>query len=289
MKRLADRAWTSARSLAKNRYFWAGLGVLALGAGVLYIALDALLMPLYTRHGVSLGVPEVLHQPVNQAVATLEEHDLEVVTLQQRFNPNFPPDVVIDQDPAPNAPVKPGRTVFLMINSGRQTKVTLPSLEGLSLREAENRLTALGLRLEEALPDSIPHPHRNTVTRQSPPPGDSLAEGAGVRLWFSTGLGNQFASVPDVTGMTVAEAERMLLENRLRSVVIGGSEVGDTDTLAVVQRQGREAGTRVPEGFEIRLYLEEALEGPGSPDGLGAPGERAPEEGDTDEADELEE
>ena len=119
-------------------------------------------------------------------------------------------------------------------------------------------LVALGLRVAETLPDSIPHPHENTVTRQQPVPGDSLPQGASVRLWYSTGLGNSFASVPDVTGLTVREAQQALLENKLRSVVIGAREDEDLAE-QVVQRQSREPGTRVLEGFEIRLDVGDTL------------------------------
>lgn len=253
----AQGAFAYVGSVLKNRYFWGGLAAFLVLGLALYVLLNYLVLPAYTRHDAALTVPEVINQPFEQAAQELRARDLQVERVVQRFNPNLPRDVVVDQNPRAQALVKPGRKVFLTVNSGRQAMVKVPSLEGLSLREAENRLIALGLRVEETRPDTIPHPHQNTVTRQRPAAGDSLAQGASVVLWYSTGLGNEYATVPDVTGLTVQEAQQLLIENKLRSVIIGAREQEQDEELTeqIVQRQSREPGTRVPEGFEIRLYL----------------------------------
>ncbi len=265
LKQTISRGLAYFRTLLTNPYFWGGVAVLALIGGVLYVLLNSLLMPAYTRHDASLTVPDVIRMPYEQAVQVLQQRDLEVEQLVQRFNPDLPRDAVVDQNPRANALVKPGRRIFLTVNSGQQQMVKIPSLRDLSLREAENRLVGLGLRVAETLPDSIPHPHQNTVTRQQPAPGDSLPEGGSVRLWYSTGLGNQFTTVPDVTGLPLEEAQQILLDNRLRSVVIGADETeGGPERL--VQRQSREPGTRVLEGFEIRLDVSEDAP-PVPPDG----------------------
>lgn len=252
------------RSLIQNTYFWGGLVVLAGLVLVLYLVVDKVALPSYTRQGTSVTVPSVLNQPFEQAQLELEERDLTVERVVQRYNANFPRDVVIDQNPPPNAQVKPGRHVYITVNSGELNRVMVPDLQGLSLREAVNRLRSGGLQVSETLPDSIPAPNANTVTRQDPPPGDSLTEGSSMRLWYSTGLGQEYVTIPEVTGLTVSEASQELRESNLRFVVIGGED-GEEVSEETVQRQSREPGTRVREGFEIRLYLEE--EPPTPPEG----------------------
>ena len=254
-KRLSNPG-SNFRSLLSNKYFWGGLGALAGLVLIVYLIVDQMIMPSYTRQGTSVTVPNVLNQPFEQAQAELESRDLDVERVVQRFNSNFPRDVVIDQNPPPDARVKPGRHIYVTVNSGDVTKVSVPELEGLSLREAVNRLRARGLEVSETIPDSIPAPNVNTVTRQDPSPGDSLSEGSSVTLWYSTGLGREYVTIPEVTGITVAEAERQLLDANLRYVVVGAAEGADISE-EIVQRQSREPGTSVREGFEIRLYLEE--------------------------------
>ncbi|MEX0747696.1 MAG: PASTA domain-containing protein [Rhodothermales bacterium] len=244
------------RSLVSNKYFWGGFAGLLVIFLVVYIVVDDVIMPGYTRHGVAVKVPNVVNQPFEQAKTELEANELDVHMLVQRFNPNFPRDVVVDQNPPPNATVKPGRNVYLTVNSGELQKVAVPGVGGLSLREAVNRLRARGLEVSETLPDSIPAPNPNTVTRQSPAPGDSVNEGASVRLWYSTGLGQEYVTIPDLVGLSLEEAQQTLLDSQLRYIVIGADEGEDTSE-AVVHRQSRDPGTRVPAGFEVRIYLDE--------------------------------
>lgn len=258
------------RSLLTNGYFWTGLAVLFVVGLLLFLLFNNLLLPTYTRHDVARTVPDLLNEPYEEAVRELENLDLLVERQPQPFNPNLPRDVIVDQDPLPNTTVKPGRRIFLTVNSGTTPKVLVPRVQGMSLREARNRLNASGLKVGDVQSDSIPSPYANTVTRQEPAPGDSLQEGATVRLWYSTGLGDQYVQVPDLTGLSATQAERQLLDRKLRAVVVHVRppvEEGEDETAPAedqipidslrVLRQSREPGTRVREGFEIRLFVGE--------------------------------
>lgn len=254
-----------ARALATNEYFWAGFTFLLLLLFGFYLLVDRMLLPEYTRHEVAVEVPDVLDQSYEEAEALLAQHDLRAERLTRRFNPELPRDAVIDQEPAGEMQVKPGRRVYLTVNAGETPTVIVPDLANMSLREARNRARALGLEIEEELPDSIPSPHRNTITRQEPESGESVEEGDSLTLWYSTGLGEAFVSVPDVTGMTAEEAQDELLSLKIRSVVVAPSpDVDDEEAEEelVVIEQSRDPGTRVREGFEVRLFLGEEGESP---------------------------
>jgi beta-lactam-binding protein with PASTA domain len=242
--------WSSARALFTNLYLWGGLLGLVLLGGGFYLLMDLVVMPFYTRHEVSIPVPEVRNLPFTEAAAQLEAADLQVEQQVQRFNPDLPRDVVVDQNPAPNALVKPGRRIYLTTNSGIAPQVRVPPLEGTALREAKSRLQSVGLKVSAEIADSIPSPHPGTVTRQDPRPGTQLPQGSGVTLWFSTGLGDRYVSVPPLSGLTVTDALKALADKKLRWVIIGAVTVPDTQT---VKWQSQEAGTSVREGFEVRL------------------------------------
>jgi len=250
--------WRGFVSLVKNGYLWVGLAALALLLFGAYLIVDRFVMPEYTRHDVSVQVPSVTERPFDEAVEVLQRYDLEVQRETQSFNPAVPLDVVVDQSPPGQALVKPGRRVYLTVNAGEAQQVSMPSLEGLSLREARNRVRSVGLVVEEELPDSIPSAYRNTITRHEPAAGDSLEEGSGVTIYYSTGLGDVYVDIPDVTGMKVAEAREELLSYRLRAFIINGrdsDEEVETDSLTVVA-QSRDPGTRMREGSEVRLSVE---------------------------------
>lgn len=251
------------RTLFQNQYFWGGLGGLLLLGITAYVLIDAVIMPSYTRHGVSVQVPNVEDQPFSEAKERVESRNLTVKRQVGRYNPNVERETVVDQTPLPNSDVKPGRRVYLTVNAGDVPRVLVPDLSGISLREAENRIASLGLNTGTVEPDSIPSPYPNTITRQLPEPGDSLKQGAPVDLWYSTGLGTDTVQVPSVVGHTVEEGKRLLLQRNLRAVVVNSNppessqdaaQSADTSATQFVQRQGRGPDTQVRTGTEIRLF-----------------------------------
>ena len=253
------------RALATNPYFWGGMAALfVIGVGT-YVFFDDYLMPDYTRHGVSVQVPDVENLEFEQAQSLVSAQGLQVERQEGRYNPNVPQGRVVDQNPPPNTGVKPGRRVYLTVNSGEAPTVSLPDLTGTSLREARNRLTSLGLQVGRVRVDSIPSPYPQTVTRQRPAAGDSLKQGKTVDLWYSEGLGSQQVTVPNVRGLRVERARRQLLRQKLRYVVIDpnaatddeGAEAGETSATAAarwVRQQGQAPGSTVRAGTEIRLF-----------------------------------
>lgn len=265
--RTAKAAFNWLHALLRNSYFWGGLGgLLLLGIGM-YFLVDAVIMPSYTRHGVAVRVPNVKDRPFEKAKQLVQDRALTVKREVVRYNPNVAQDVVVDQNPPPNADVKPGRRVYLEVNAEEVPMVDVPDFNGISVREAKNRVSSLGLKVGTVGPDSIPSPYPNTITRQKPEPGDSLKKGGSVDLWYSTGLGTDTVQVPSVVGRTVEKAQRRLLRRKLRSVVVDPRTSGSTrdtphstDTSATrrfVRRQSRAPDTRVQAGTEIRLFTTE--------------------------------
>ena len=254
LKAGAGRGYRYLRSLLRNGYFWGGLGGLIAVLFIGYLLFNHLIMPTYTRYDVTVRVPDVRNRSLEEAREILAQRGLGVGTPEQRFDRDRQPNVILDQSPPPEAAVKPGRLIYITINSGEIPMVTIPRVEGMSLREARNRLLAQGLTIEAERADSIPSPYSNTVTHQQPPAGETVPEATGITLWYSRGPGERYVELPDVTGMTVSEARRTLLRRRLRAVVLDQSEEVDDP---VVVRQSREPGTRVREGFELRLFTKE--------------------------------
>jgi len=240
------------REYLSNPFVWVGLGSLVLVAGLLYVTFNYWIMPGYTRHGLTVEVPDVMNFSSEEATNSLELAGLraELIILRK---PNLPRNVVIDQRPRPLSLVKPGRNVYVTVNSGDTTTVLVPRVVDYGIRQASNMLALNDLVIGEIRPDSIPSPYKDIITEQSPEAGSRVSPGTLVDLRYGTGLGDEMVSVPDVTNMSVKSARKFLLDRRLRSVVVGVSEeeVGEP----LVLRQGTDPGVSVPEGFEIRLYL----------------------------------
>lgn len=243
-------------SLATNQFFALGLLALILLAGAGYLLVDRVVMPAYARHNVSVTVPDVKELPIEEAKIKLEAMDLQTEVESGRYNPSLPRNIVVDQNPQADMFVKPGRRVYLTINTGSTPEVAVPSLEGINRSEAENRLFAAGLKAEMRR-DSIPHRNPDLVTRQYPAAGAVVEEGSSVRIWYSTGLGKNYVTVPSVRGLSAREAKRLLLSMKLRSLILGAGDHPDPLEL-IVNSQSHAEGTRLKEGYEIRLFVKPA-------------------------------
>lgn len=245
----ADRTSRSSdeRSLLLSKPFW--LRVAALGAaGLLALALvDLALMPLWTRHGAEIRVPEVVRMTADDAERALAAAGLDAEMREQPFNPNLPPDIVVDQTPAPNAAVKPGRRVYYYVNARPREMVQVPDVASRSEGVARADLEQAGLLVGEVIVDSVHTPYEGTVTRQLPRGGQQAPQGTRVTLWVSPGLGQDRVTVPDVTGLSPAEARRVIREAGLW--VDSPNARGDS-----IRWQEPPPGTRLREGEEVRIH-----------------------------------
>ena len=102
----------------------------------------------YTHHGEEIPVPDVRGMGVGAARALIEGDGLRAVVADTGYNKRIPADCILLQNPAGGAKVKSGRIVYLTVNSESTPTLTLPDIaDNSSLREAEARLKALGLKL----------------------------------------------------------------------------------------------------------------------------------------------
>lgn len=77
----------------------------------------------------------------------LDEEGLEVFLLDTvDFKPEFPPYTIVEQDPRPGSKVKDGRKIYVKLNAGGFSTVTLPDLINKTFRQAANTIRTLGLQ-----------------------------------------------------------------------------------------------------------------------------------------------
>lgn len=243
------------KPVVTGRTFWLGLLAIVGALVGLYLVMNYVVMPAYTRQGVEARVPEVRELPFEQASDIIEGRGLRAERRDQPYNPTIARGAVVDQNPAPNTAVKPGRRVYLYVNSGPQQMVTVPDVLTLSRNLATSRLSEIGLSEVEIRQDSVRSPYENTVTRQRPEPGEVVATRAKVTLWVSPGLGSEEVTVPDVRGLAPVDARRELVSDGLW--VDPTRSIGGT-----VTRQEPGPGEEVRQGTEVRIYSEPLEEVP---------------------------
>ena len=99
-----------------------------------------LLLLLGTRHSAHRTVPDLTGIPLEEALGEARRQGLEIIVNDSLYVPAYDGGVVLDQLPEKGVGVKPGRKVYVTINSYRQKMVTVPYVAGRSLRQAKNML-----------------------------------------------------------------------------------------------------------------------------------------------------
>ena len=124
--------------------------------------------------GGQVTVPDVRQQPVAEARRELEERGLKVV--EERANSGeVPVDVVIDQDPAPDAEVDEGSEVTLTVSVGVE-QITVEDVVGATFDEARERLEDQGFKVERH-EEASAAVESGRVVRTEPAGGAPAAEG----------------------------------------------------------------------------------------------------------------
>jgi beta-lactam-binding protein with PASTA domain len=121
-----------------------GLAALIL---VVYLIFSMLFTHFYTRHGESVKVPKVEGMPAENAFNVLEQSDLEMVIVDSVYREELPKMTIVDQDPAENSNVKPGRKIYVTVNTGIKPKVKMPQLVNGGMNLAKVLIQNAGLKL----------------------------------------------------------------------------------------------------------------------------------------------
>lgn len=170
-----------------------------------------------TRHGARRTVPDFAGIPLDEAQRLARSHDLELHINDSLFVPAYEGGIVLDQLPAGGVEVKPGRTIYVTINSFRQKSVPVPYVAGRSLRQAKNMLEIAGLEIEELIyrPDMATNYVLEEYCDGRPVLATSRIEaeiGSGVTLYVGVAEGSGTTPVPMVTGYGLRQAKSRLWE-----------------------------------------------------------------------------
>ena len=130
-----------------NKYLWINLALMALFVAVMGFGVKWS-MDVYTNHGEEVTVPNILHRDFSDAEAILDEYGLNIEVSDTGYVKTLPPNSILEQSIASGEVVKPGRIVFVIINSPGVPTLALPDvIDNCSYREARVRLMTMGFKV----------------------------------------------------------------------------------------------------------------------------------------------
>ncbi|WP_028050066.1 PASTA domain-containing protein [Cellulomonas sp. URHD0024] len=239
---------TVAAGEERRRWSWtwvaAVVAVLAVGGGLWLV-----LRP--DPAGDQVAVPDVVGREVSAAKAAVQETGLVWGTTVDAADDSVPDGAVISTDPAAATPADEGTIVVATISTG-PAAVVVPDVTGKTEQEAVSSLTDAGLTVNpvRSIADTPLYP-QGQVAKTDPVAGVSVASGAEIDLWVSTGN----VEVPDVRGMRRQEALDVLNATALAGKTL---EVPSDQPPGTVIDQVEAPGTLVRQGRTINVMVASA-------------------------------
>lgn len=171
--------------------------------------------PLFSRRA-DVTVPELVGLTQEEAETALTEEGLNIL-WEEVYNPAVDPGLVCAQQPAAGRTVKQGQTLTVSVSLGTQW-LTVPDLTGQNRDEALQSLRDQGFSVAvEFLHDNTIEPY--TIVRTEPAAGEQLAAGQIVKAVVARPIPDPNRQVPDLVGLSLAEARSRLQERGLTAVV----------------------------------------------------------------------
>lgn len=137
------------------------LCMVALAALLGWLALSWL--DVWTKHGQEVKVPDVEGLDYKRACAKLEAEGFNVVLSDSIYADTLQRGQVTEQNPKSGMLVKPGRAIYLTVNSFYPKKVLVKNLQGGSVVDAQVTLESLGFT--RVIVHKVPSNQNNMVLR----------------------------------------------------------------------------------------------------------------------------
>lgn len=98
----------------------------------------------YTRHDVTVTIPELRGKHLGRAIAMLDDVGLRYEVVDSVYDKRATPGTVLEAYPSSGEVVKPQRIIFLKIYATSPPKLAVPYVKDMSARQAFALLRALG-------------------------------------------------------------------------------------------------------------------------------------------------
>ena len=219
----------------------------------------------------TVAVPDVSGQSESAAQKTLEDANL-VVDSESKYDDHIEAGKVISTDPAAGMEVEEGTHVKMYVSMGVE-KVEVPQITGITSEEAQAALAAVGLIGGSVTEEYSEEYDAGYVISQGKSAGSKLEKGSAVDYVVSKGSSK--VEVPDLYGMTMAEAQQALSDLGLVSGAVTSGGHSDLPE-GQVMSQTIAPGSHVDRGTAIDFQTSDGPEVvpivPSTPDNGGSSG-----------------
>jgi beta-lactam-binding protein with PASTA domain len=235
---------------------------------LIIVALGSTLISMrFAIHGREVAVPNFRGLTPSEAERVAFEHGLELSRSDHFYSPTIPAGRIVSQQPEPGTRVRRGWRVQAAESLGPQL-IDIPAVLGMSSRAAEINIRRRGLELAASAELPTPDAPPQAIIAQTPSPGARDVASPRVGLLYAVAPPEPAYAMPDLTGLTLAEATALVSGSGLKTVSATSSTAPNSNapnsrvtpaplspTTAIVVGQSPAAGTRVTAGASVSLQL----------------------------------
>ncbi len=235
------------------------LGIIFLICAVFLVGFFYIYLPVTTKHGESITVPDLQGMQYSDAEEFLKKRNLRLEVFDSTFIVDIAPGTIISQNPAPMVNVKENRKIYITVTPKYAPKIKFPDVIDVSAEMVEKILKNNGLNLgkiryrPDLAANAVLEAQLNGVKVEA---GDSIYKGSTIDIIVGDGKGTDRFLVPKLAGLSLEEAEYTILGSGLKLGII---EYVETDTVelgyVIRSRPSHENRQIVRLGDEINLWV----------------------------------
>jgi beta-lactam-binding protein with PASTA domain len=200
-----------------------------------------------------VSMPNLVGQQVTEAEKSLGGRGLQI-RVADRVYSSLPVNAVVRQSPRPGEQVKLSQNAHVVLSLGQQS-VTIPPLEGFSVRAGRIALLQAGLQLGEVSNVALSSAEPDVVLKQNPPPGKAATKPS-VDLLVAQLPPAPAYIMPSVVGLDEQEANRILSSDGLHIGKVNRiTQAGAAKGTVIGQVPPR--GSRIAENAVVELGISE--------------------------------
>ncbi len=198
-------------------------------------------------------VENVAGMTTEKAKTALSQKGLSNVEVSEQQSDTVSAGKVISTDPEAGTEVEKDAEITLIVSSGTST-VQVPSVASMTVSKAKSTLAAEGFNAVEGSKVYSDTVKAGLVAYSNPKGGAQASKGATITLYISKGPKRTTTTVPDLMGMTKAQAKEALTAKKL---VLGSVSTAYSDNVSKnrVCVQSKAEGTEVKTGSTVDITL----------------------------------
>jgi eukaryotic-like serine/threonine-protein kinase len=265
--------WEKLKVFGKEAGYFLSSRVFLIDFGKMLLIIGGLLflmfwmMKCYSGHGESVKVGNYVGKNVKEVTRSAEGEGFDIVVTDSLYREGFTADLVLEQNPMPNAKVKEGRTIYLKITKAAGDLVALPDIAGRDeIGFYTGNIAMLGVKvgkvdtvLDADLADGTIKEvsvHGKNVTNDLQFGTVKVPQGSSVDFTISKRQSDE-ATVPNFDGMTADQYDFLLGTVGLKVGTIHADPSVTNQNSAKVYKTEPEVGATLKKGSTVDIYIKE--------------------------------